>query len=604
MGYDYALVHLKFNIPPAIALSFLCRPLLTRLDLYRISFLITIAVLYTIPWDSYLIRTKIWSYPQDVIIGPTLYDIPLEEVFFFVIQTYNTSLLYLLLSKTTLHPTYLRYEEKGDKWRYYKLFGQMALVLGFKRGLELLKQENEGTYMALILLWAIPILVLLWGLAYQFILGLPLTSTLLPIALPTLYLWVVDTMALQRGTWVIESGTKLGIHVWPHLEIEEAVFFLITNTLVVWGLIAFDNAVAILDAFPFHFPKVPALPSPVLLVRALLLPSAAYDSARIAGLQEAANRLSLKSRSFWVASGAFYGRLRVDLIMLYSYCRVADDLIDDAQSTDEAKTWVKKLSRFLDLCYESKVNDQNIGPLARFVVEQFPKNTHAALLQLPTNRLSPEPLYDLLKGFEMDLQFQKSDNDDSSYPIKTDDDLDLYCQYVAGTIGQLCLEHCFYHYPGKVSEAERKSLISAGGTMGKVLQTINIARDIEVDASLGRIYIPTAWLKKEKLTPAETIKMIKSGALRDSSKDSNAAFAERLDRLRMKLLDHAFVLYEESRPAIERLPTEFRASMRVTVESYVEIGRTMRRKGYVVKRGRATVPKWRRFFVAWKALSQ
>lgn len=57
-------------------------------------------------------------------------------------------------------------------------------------------------------------------LAYQFIIGLPLTSTLLPIALPTVYLWVVDTLALKRGTWVIEHGTKMGKHLWPGLEIE------------------------------------------------------------------------------------------------------------------------------------------------------------------------------------------------------------------------------------------------------------------------------------------------------------------------------------------------------------------------------------------------
>ena len=57
--------------------------------------------------DSYLIRTRVWSmphtpwllfimltlpaYPPDVIIGPTLFDIPAEELFFFVIQTYIVS---------------------------------------------------------------------------------------------------------------------------------------------------------------------------------------------------------------------------------------------------------------------------------------------------------------------------------------------------------------------------------------------------------------------------------------------------------------------------------------------------------------------------------
>ena len=58
------------------------------------------------------------------------------------------------------------------------------------------------------------------SLAYQLIMELPLSNTLVPVALPTLYLWIVDTLALKRGTWVIESGTKLGWHLWDGLEIE------------------------------------------------------------------------------------------------------------------------------------------------------------------------------------------------------------------------------------------------------------------------------------------------------------------------------------------------------------------------------------------------
>ena len=58
------------------------------------------------------------------------------------------------------------------------------------------------------------------NLAYQFIIQLPLTGTLLPIAFPTLYLWIVDTLALKRGTWVIESETKLEWHLWDGLDIE------------------------------------------------------------------------------------------------------------------------------------------------------------------------------------------------------------------------------------------------------------------------------------------------------------------------------------------------------------------------------------------------
>ena len=34
---------------------------------------------------------------------------------------------------------------------------------------------------------------------------MPLYSTLLPIAIPTVYLWILDSVALQRGTWVIND---------------------------------------------------------------------------------------------------------------------------------------------------------------------------------------------------------------------------------------------------------------------------------------------------------------------------------------------------------------------------------------------------------------
>lgn len=307
--------HLKYTIPPGIVLTLLYRSLINRTDLYKIIFLIIIAVVSTIPWDSYLIRRKIWTYPPSVIIGPTLFSIPAEEVFFFVIQTYNTTLLYLILSRPLFHPSYLirKNNIEGSKWRV----GQGILGLLVVTGVGLIWKGGEGTYLGLILAWAGPFALLLWTLSSDLLVNLPYTSTVAPIAIPTLYLWVVDTFALRRGTWVIESGTKLGIHLWDGLEIEEAVFFLATNTLIVFGLVAFDHAMAILLAFPKLFPQVPELPSPVLLVQALLMDTSKYDSERILGIQQAVGRLKKKSRSFYLASSTFSGRLRIDLILLY-----------------------------------------------------------------------------------------------------------------------------------------------------------------------------------------------------------------------------------------------------------------------------------------------
>lgn len=45
----------------------------------------------------------------------------------------------------------------------------------------------------------------------RFLLALPRKEILMAVFVPTVYLWLVDALALQRGTWVIEADTKLNI---------------------------------------------------------------------------------------------------------------------------------------------------------------------------------------------------------------------------------------------------------------------------------------------------------------------------------------------------------------------------------------------------------
>lgn len=268
----------------------------------------------TIPWDSYLIRQKIWTYPASVIVGPTLFSIPAEELFFFVIQTYNTTFLYLLLNKPVFHPSYLRQNNAARNRQ--RTYGWRFLAACVLTGGLLSWRGGKGTYLGLILAWAGPFALFLWTLSSEFLVNLPMTSTLVPIALPTIYLWFVDTLALRRGTWSIEKGTKLELQIWNGLEIEEAIFFLATNILIVFGLVAFDHALAIVLTFPDLFSEPPQIPSPALLLRAILMPQAKYDWKRIDGLKEGIERLQKKSRSFYLASSTFSGRLRIDLVLL------------------------------------------------------------------------------------------------------------------------------------------------------------------------------------------------------------------------------------------------------------------------------------------------
>ncbi|KAH8662289.1 Phytoene synthase [Xylariales sp. PMI_506] len=598
MAYDYALVHLKFTIPLAGLLSFILRPLLSRADVYKTCALIIIAFAATLPWDSYLIRRGVWTYPSDAIVGPRLWLVPAEELFFFIIQTYTTSLIYVLCNKPSLHARYLanrQFARPGA--RRVKILGQGLLLCFIAAGACLVHNGGKGTYLGLILVWACPFALLTWTLSGYFVVQLPLVCTGLPVILPTLYLWVVDELALGRGTWSIESGTKLGWCLWGSLEVEEAVFFLATNVLIVLGLVAFDSGLAVLNTFPEQFPEAPIVPSSKLLLRAVLTDSSKYNMGRVNAIKDAVHRLECKSRSFYLASSVFPGRLRVDLVLLYSFCRVADDLVDDSTTRADALDWIQKLHGYLDQVYSSTNTELQSEKLQEYISTNFPTGCQSALRLLPSSAIPSEPLYELLEGFKMDLAFSsmgdqgRSQKGCSGFPIRNVQDLELYASRVASTVGELCLRLVFHHSAGRISSDKQSILVIAARTMGYALQYVNIARDIKVDAEMGRVYIPTNWIQEEGLEPEDV--------LRDPDLPAVAALRERL-------LTLAFKEYSRSRPIMDVLPSDVRGPLIVAVESYMEIGRVLREQGGVPAActpKRATVPRWRRVWVAWNALT-
>ena len=245
---------------------------------------------------------------------------------------------------------------------------------------------------------------------------------------------------------------------------------------------------------------------------------------------------------------------------------------------------VVKLKRFIDLAYRPRPLRSSL--VVDLVKETLPPQDHAALLLLPTSYLSARPLWDLCRGFEEDIQFVIGPD---RFPIRTEQALTTYAAYVAGTVARLCIELVYHHTYTFSSQQEREDILQAGDQMGIALQLVNIARDIPTDAKMGRCYIPTTWLREKGLEPADVIK-------------DPTGF--HIEALRQRLLDRATTLYRRAKPAIEKLPPEARGPMRVAVESYMEIGRVLRTPGYQVKRGRATVPKWRRVQVAWRALNE
>jgi lycopene cyclase domain-containing protein len=189
-----------------------------------------LAIAYTTPWDNYLVATHVWWYDPARVLGITLGWVPLEEYLFFVIQTLFTGLIVLWgiqrwpqAERHAIDPR-LRWLPTGAVVGLW-LAALIALAAGWK----------PATYLALELAWALPPIALqlavgtdlLWR--YRWRVGATLAGV-------TLYLSCADAIAIQSGVWTIDPTQSFHILLGGVLPLEEAVFFLVTNTLIVFGL--------------------------------------------------------------------------------------------------------------------------------------------------------------------------------------------------------------------------------------------------------------------------------------------------------------------------------------------------------------------------------
>ena len=95
---------------------------------------------------------------------------------------------------------------------------------------------GHWTYITLEVIWAGPIVVLQWLLGLDVMISR--WKVWLPgILIPTVYLTAMDSIPLGSHTWTINPAFSLNVFLPFGVPIEEGVFFLLTNALVVQGII-------------------------------------------------------------------------------------------------------------------------------------------------------------------------------------------------------------------------------------------------------------------------------------------------------------------------------------------------------------------------------
>src|ERR1039458_9405152 len=122
--------------------------------------------------------------------------------------------------------------------------------------------------------------------------------------------------------------------------------------------------------------------------------------------------------NFHVASWFLPKDLRPHFHSIYAYCRVSDDLGDEAGDPAQALALLDLWGRELDACYEGRARHPVFVALAETIRERF---------------IPKEPFADLLVAFRQDQIVTR---------YETIEDVLAYCRYSANPVGRLVLYAC------------------------------------------------------------------------------------------------------------------------------------------------------------------
>jgi phytoene synthase len=168
------------------------------------------------------------------------------------------------------------------------------------------------------------------------------------------------------------------------------------------------------------------------------------------------------SKSFAMASLFFDPLTKQAAWHLYSWCRYCDDQIDQAQNKTEALLRLQDLRAHTSQAFRSRSGNSSVFEALSIVAHEY--------------KIPEKYALDLLRGMEMDVQGRT---------YSSLEDLLDYAYCVAGTVGLMMCP-----VMGLTDPAALKNAVH----MGIAMQLTNIARDVDDDLKLGRIYFPEKWL--------------------------------------------------------------------------------------------------------------
>ncbi len=198
------------------------------------------------------------------------------------------------------------------------------------------------------------------------------------------------------------------------------------------------------------------------------------------------------AKNFYYAFLVLPQRKRQALCAVYAFMRRCDDITDDSTLSLEERRL--KLNSWLDALHRAQQGEPTDDPILLALTDAQRRYTIPAGL-----------LDELAMGTAMDVDPPTESPDSPAFAAAvpgltvqyhTFDDLKLYCYRVASVVGLVCIHIFGYRDPAAESLAEQ---------CGLAFQLTNIIRDVQEDASMGRVYLPQEDLAKFELSAAELL---------------------------------------------------------------------------------------------------
>ena len=261
------------------------------------------------------------------------------------------------------------------------------------------------------------------------------------------------------------------------------------------------------------------------------------------------------SKSFFAAGRLLPADVREAAYGLYAFCRLSDDLVDEAAGPADRRDAVARLAIRVGQAYDGRPADTPADRAFAEVVAAY---------------AIPEALpRALIEGFAWDAEGRR-------YADLSG--LHGYAARVAGSVGAMM---------ALIMGARGPAALARACDLGAAMQLTNIARDVGEDARMGRLYLPLDWMAEAGLDP--------DAFLADPQPSPELA------GIVARLLAEADRLYARADAGIEALPSQCRPAIRAASLIYAEIGRIVAAQRYDSVTGRARVGTGRKLALILRA---